>query len=243
MLQGQTRPDDRRPHDPVGAGAGGRRAAGRVLRARCRATTQPQLKLLASYASGGQASLGKSVGARRGTGRPVRAREAARSCSTNVPRDYMRIVSGLGERAAADILVLPLIFEGQVERRARAGVVRGLQPDAPGLPRPAHRIDRHRAQHDRSQHAHRGPAQAVAVARPGAAEPAGGAADRPTRSCRRRRGCWPSRTRKWNARTRKSSRPARRSKRRPSSWRSRRSTSRSSWPTCRTSCARRSTAC
>ena len=36
--------------------------------------TQPRLKLLASYASGGQLSHGKTVGARRGPDRPVRAR-------------------------------------------------------------------------------------------------------------------------------------------------------------------------
>ena len=50
--------------------------------------------------------------------------------------------------------------------RAGTGLVRALQPDAPGVPRSADRVDRHRAQHDRSQHAHGGPAQAVAIAGP-----------------------------------------------------------------------------
>ena len=53
------------------------------------------------------------------------------------------------------------------------GQLRPVQPDARNLPRSAHRIDRHRAEHDRSEHAYGRPAQAVAVARPRAAEPAG----------------------------------------------------------------------
>ncbi len=52
----------------------------------------------------------------------------------------------------------------------------------------------------------------------------------------------PSAMSRSSARTRRSSRPAGRSRRRPPSWRSPRNTSPSSWPTCRTSCARRCTA-
>ena len=102
----------------------------------------------------------------------------------------MRIVSGLSEThrlqhpRAAD-RVRGLRSRGVLELAS----LERLQPDPPGLPRPAHGIDRHRPQHDRRQHAHRGPAQAVAVARQRVAEPAAGAADRPTRSCRRRRSC------------------------------------------------------
>ena len=52
MLQGQKRPAHRRPADPLRAGAGGRRAAGRVLRARRRRRTSRSCTLLASYAYG-----------------------------------------------------------------------------------------------------------------------------------------------------------------------------------------------
>src|SRR5262249_4657083 len=55
-------------------------------------------------------------------------------------------------------------------------VVRSIQPDPRGVPGPAHRVDRHRDQYDRGEYAHGGPAQTVAVAREGAAEPAAGAA-------------------------------------------------------------------
>ena len=52
----------------------------------------------------------------------------------------------------------------------RARLASTVHRRSPGLPRPAHRDDRHRAQHDRGEHAHRGPARAVAVAHAGAAE-------------------------------------------------------------------------
>ena len=162
---------------------------------------------------------------------------------TNVPPDYIRISSGLGDAAAAEHPRAAAHLRRPGPGRARTGLVRGLQPDAPGVPRSAHRIDRHRAQHDRSQHADGGPAQAVAVARPAAADAGRRNCRTRTRNCRRRPACSPSRTRKWNARTRKSNRPARSSKRRPSSSPSPRSTSPSSWRTCRTNCGRRSTAC
>ena len=61
MLQGQRDLRHGRPADPVRAGAGGRRAAGRVLRAEQRPASMPRLKLLASYASGGQGAHGKEI--------------------------------------------------------------------------------------------------------------------------------------------------------------------------------------
>ena len=136
---------------------------------------------------------------------------------------------------------------GRVRRpgqgRARARVVRALQPDAPGVPRSAHREHRHRAQHDRSQHAHRGPAQAVAVAGQELQSRQEELQQTNQELQEKAQLLAAPERRRSSARTTKSSRPARRWRRRPSSWRSPRSTSPSSWPTCRTSCARRSTAC
>ena len=133
--------------------------------ARCSPATPPR----ASGAIGKRLDLGEGLVGQC-------ALEKQKILLTNVPPDYIRISSGLGEARAAEHARAAGHLRRPGQGRARAGVVRALQPDAPGLPRPAHRIDRHRAQHDRGEHAHRGPAQAVAVAGPGAAEPAGGAA-------------------------------------------------------------------
>ena len=45
-----------------------------------------------------------------------------RSCSPTCRADYIRIASGLGDAAPRNILVLPVVFEGQVKARARAGL-------------------------------------------------------------------------------------------------------------------------
>ena len=114
MLQGQKRPGHRRPADPVRAGAGGRRAAGRVLRAATARPTTPRLKLLASYASGGQARARQGDRPRRGPGRPVRDREAQDPARPTCRRRPSASPPGLSETAALDVLVLPVVFEGEV---------------------------------------------------------------------------------------------------------------------------------
>ena len=119
------------------------------------------------------ASISRTVPPARGAGRAVRLREEAHPAD-QVPGDYITISSGLGEAPPLNIIVLPVLFEGG-EGGDRACLVQPLQRDAPVLPRPAHRIDRHRAQHDRGEHAHGRPAEAVAAADHRAAEPAGGA--------------------------------------------------------------------
>ena len=121
MLQGQKRPDQRRPHDPVRAGPGGRRPAGRVLHAR-RAT-----RTAAAHAAG---QLRLRTARRRSASRFGLGEGLVGQCAlekqkillTNVPPDYIRISSGLGEAPPRNILVLPVIFEGQVKRRAGAGL-------------------------------------------------------------------------------------------------------------------------
>ena len=130
------------------------------------------------------------------------------------------------------------LVRGRGQGGDRARLVQRVQRNPPELPRPADGIGRHRAQHDRRDDAHRGPAQAVAAADPGAA----GAADRahhasrrsctrPTRSCRKRRSCSRTRRSRSKPRTSRSKWPAARSRRKPSSSRSPPSTSPSSWPT------------
>ncbi|KQU76919.1 MULTISPECIES: HAMP domain-containing protein [unclassified Rhizobacter] len=75
--------------------------------------TGPRLKLFGSYASGGQASHGKEVDLGQGLVGQC-AVEKTKILVTNVPSSAMRIATGLSEGAALDILVLPIVFEGEV---------------------------------------------------------------------------------------------------------------------------------
>ena len=259
--------------DPLGAGAAGRRAARRLLRRpstrRRRADAQAARQLRATASA---SSLANAVQAGRGAGRPVRAREGAHPAHRRAGRlhpDQLRPRRGARRSTSSSCRCCSRARSRRSSSWPRSTA---FSDDPPDLPRPAHRVDRHRAQHDRGEHADRGAAQAVAGARRRAAEPAGGA-DRDQRAagaagdarCRQseellkqpaggaaadQRGAGGegaaarrAEARRSSARTARSSRPARRSRRRPSSSRSPRSTSPSSSPTCRTSCARRSTAC
>jgi len=73
----------------------------------------PQLMLLASYASEGREALGKRVGLGQGLVGQC-ALEKRPILLDNLPPDYIRISSGLGAAAPRSVLVLPLVFEGQV---------------------------------------------------------------------------------------------------------------------------------
>ena len=153
---------------------------------------------------------------RRGPRRPVRAGEAAHPPQRGPQRlrdDQLRPrgVDAAEHHRAADPL------RGLGPRGAGAGLLQPLQPHPPGLPRPAHREHRAGAQHDRGEHPHREPAQAVPV-------PGAGAAVAPAGAARLQRGprapgeaAWPSRTPRSSARTRRSSAPSAWSRRRPSS--------------------------
>jgi signal transduction histidine kinase/HAMP domain-containing protein/DNA-binding response OmpR family regulator len=79
-------------------------------------TTEEQkhrLKLLASYASRGQRSHGKEIDIGEGLVGQC-AIEKRKLLLTNVPPKAFRIATGLSETAALDVLVLPIIFEGDV---------------------------------------------------------------------------------------------------------------------------------
>ncbi|MEO8154884.1 MAG: HAMP domain-containing protein [Rhizobacter sp.] len=73
----------------------------------------PKLKLFGSYASGGQASHGKEVELGQGLVGQC-AIEKSKILLTNVPTSAFRVATGLSEGAALDILVLPIVFEGEV---------------------------------------------------------------------------------------------------------------------------------
>ena len=72
-----------------------------------------RLKLFASYASGGQQLHGKEIGLGEGLVGQC-ALDKQKVLLTNVPSPAFRIASGLSENAALDVLVLPVVFEGEV---------------------------------------------------------------------------------------------------------------------------------
>jgi signal transduction histidine kinase/CheY-like chemotaxis protein/HAMP domain-containing protein len=74
---------------------------------------EPRLKLFASYASGGQAMHGKEIGLGQGLVGQC-ALDKEKILLTNVPGSAFRVASGLSETTAMDVLVLPIVFEGQV---------------------------------------------------------------------------------------------------------------------------------
>ena len=167
---------------------------GRVLHARRQRRATPQLTLLASYASDGQRAHRQAASSwARAWSASARSR-SRRSCSPTCRRDYIRISSGLGEAPPPNIIVLPVVFEGQVKARARAGLVRALQPDAPGVPRPADR-DRSASCSTRSRPTcGRRTCSSSRSRWPASCRASRRSCSRPTRSCRRRPGCWPTRT-------------------------------------------------
>src|SRR5690349_5645085 len=72
-----------------------------------------KLRLLASFASGGQGTHGKEVDLGEGLVGQC-AIEKRRLTISGVPAASFRIATGLAEQGAADVLVLPVVFEGQL---------------------------------------------------------------------------------------------------------------------------------
>jgi signal transduction histidine kinase/CheY-like chemotaxis protein/HAMP domain-containing protein len=73
-----------------------------------------KLRLLASYASGGQRAHGKELGLGEGLVGQC-AVDKQKILMHGVPADAIRISSGLSLTSPQDILVLPIVFEGQVK--------------------------------------------------------------------------------------------------------------------------------
>jgi HAMP domain-containing protein/CheY-like chemotaxis protein/signal transduction histidine kinase len=74
----------------------------------------PRLTLLASYGSKGQSALGNHLELGEGLVGQC-AVDKEKILLSSVPLDYIRIFSGLGAAPPQNILVLPVIFEGQVK--------------------------------------------------------------------------------------------------------------------------------
>ncbi|WP_179106870.1 response regulator, partial [Variovorax sp. KK3] len=77
------------------------------------AGSTPRLKLFASYASGGQHVHGKEIELGQGLVGQC-AVEKTKILLTNVPSTAFRIATGLSEGTAMDVIVLPVVFEGEV---------------------------------------------------------------------------------------------------------------------------------
>ena len=78
------------------------------------ANGQPIMKLLGGYAFTERKNLSNEYRAGEGlVGQSVLERQ--RILLTNVPSDYIKISSGLGEAAPLNIVVLPVLFEGEVK--------------------------------------------------------------------------------------------------------------------------------
>jgi signal transduction histidine kinase/DNA-binding response OmpR family regulator/HAMP domain-containing protein len=88
---------------------------------------ESKLTLLASYASEGREALGKQI--RMGQGVVGQcALEKQKIVLDDLPPDYIRISSGLGDGAPRSVLVLPLIFEGQVKGVLELASFGGFNP-------------------------------------------------------------------------------------------------------------------
>ena len=75
---------------------------------------EPELQLLASYA----ANIGSEIQTRFKIGEGIvgqATREQRKIFLTDLPPDYSKIASGLGEAAPFNIVVLPILFEGKVK--------------------------------------------------------------------------------------------------------------------------------
>jgi HAMP domain-containing protein/signal transduction histidine kinase/DNA-binding response OmpR family regulator len=75
---------------------------------------EPYLKLLASYAFRNRKNVGNKFTLGEGLVGQA-ALEKERILVTNAPTDYVQITSGLGQAPPTNIIVLPVLFEGQVK--------------------------------------------------------------------------------------------------------------------------------
>src|SRR5436189_93494 len=86
-----------------------------------------QLKLLASYASEGKDETRTRIKLGKGLVGQC-ALDKQKILVTNTPTDYIRVSSGLGESAPRSVLVLPLIYEGQVRGVLELASFEGFNP-------------------------------------------------------------------------------------------------------------------
>jgi HAMP domain-containing protein len=205
---GPARPRHRVADHSLRAGAAGADAARRDLLQRSHRRRRTR------FAAAGQLRLHRRrlaahpLPRRRRAGRPGRGREAADPAGRRAGQlraDQLRP----RRRGAHQHLRRAGAVRRPRQGGHRAGVVLSLQRDSSQLPRPAHRVDRHRAQHDYRDDANGRTAQAVAVAGHRAAEDERrtGRKGRAAREAERRSGTEEPRNRSGPPLTRRQSRP------------------------------------
>ncbi len=86
-----------------------------------------QLTLLAGYGAAGNGALGKGIGLGEGLVGQC-AMDKQKILLNDLPPSYIRISSGLGSTAPRSVLVLPLIFEGQVRGVLELASLSGFNP-------------------------------------------------------------------------------------------------------------------
>ena len=180
-----------------------------------RQADEPMLKLLASYAYKERKNIDNQLQARRRPRRPVRAGEGEDPAHERAA-DYIKITSGLGEAKPLNIIVLPVVFEGQVKAVSSWRSFDRFNPthetfldqltESIGIV--LNTIEANMRTEDLLK-------QSQSLARSCRAQQE--ELQQTNAELEERPSCWPTRTSKWNGRTRKSNRPARRWKKRPSS--------------------------
>ena len=90
-------------------------------------STHPRLKLLASYASGGQLAHGKNVALGEGLIGQC-ALDRRKILLDDIPSSSMRIITGLSETNPCNILVLPIVFEGTARGVLELATLERLNP-------------------------------------------------------------------------------------------------------------------
>ena len=104
------------------------------------------------------------------------AREAAHPAERRSARLHAAFTPAWAPRRRKSILVLPVLFEGETKAVIELAALLPFTRHAPDVPRPAHPVDRRRAQHHRGHDADGESALAVAAAHRRAADPADRAA-------------------------------------------------------------------
>ena len=161
----------------VGARAAGQRAAGRHVHHGLRRARRRCLKQLASYADARDGDEPRRYRFGEGLVGAVRGADASASCSHDIPPDVdPRRAAAWSTRAPRNVIVLPVLYEGQVKAVIELASLHEFTASHLAFLEQLTGSHRRRAQHDRSDDAHRGPAQAVAAARRRTAGAAEGAA-------------------------------------------------------------------
>ncbi len=126
--------------------------------------TSQSCRLLSSYAHGGEVKLTETIALGRGPRRPVRGRKEAHPAHRRAAGFHPDLLQpGRSARRSASSCCR-CCSKGETKAVIELASLQAFSPGSPDLPRTAHPEHRRRVQHDRSDDAHRRPADAVAAA-------------------------------------------------------------------------------